>query len=138
MQVGPEGRIFFSPPQHKVSETGQVQVERETVRVPLLSFRPGTGPSDIHKDNESTYFHSKEIECTPSDIPRRHLTDGIIIGENSNGSGLGHVPFSPSRIPDKHEKICVRAPEEIRIPVGCSGQPINDILSSSKESDKAE
>ena len=138
VQVGSEGCIFFSSPQHKVSETGQVQVERETVRVPLLSFRPGTGPSDIHKVNESAYFHSKKIECTPSDISRRHLIDGLITGENSNGSGLGHVPFPPSRINYKHEEVCARAPEEIRVPGGCSGQPINDILYSSKESNKAE
>ena len=52
--------ILLSPSGNSIPKISPFQVERETVRVSLPSFWPGSSTQDIHKTDESPCSHPKE------------------------------------------------------------------------------
>ena len=130
VQIRSQGCLLFCSPKYKIKETSKIQVEGETIRVPMSGIWPSTSSKDIYETYESANIHPSKDKHSASYLPRRHAIDGNIPVRHLNGSGLGYVPFSPSGPNSQHEEISVDPSERNRIPGHLSEQSGNDIFSS--------
>ena len=86
VQIRSERRLFYRSPKHKIQKTSKISVEKETIRVPVSSFRTGTSTQGIHKITQSPNFNMQETEHPPDNILGRPVTNGIELPGNLLGT----------------------------------------------------
>ena len=108
VQARHEGRLFLSPPKQKLKGKSSFSVVRETIRVPLPLFRPGSCTKDLYKNLKSSHVAFKAIEHSNNHISGRH----VITGENNGGdlSSQRHTNLSvaTSGVCNKSKEISTR------------------------------
>ena len=137
VQTRSERCLLFDPSQPSIEETGEVQVEGNPIRVPLLGIRSGPCTENIHKTPESPHKHPQKTRDKTGNIPGRHLVHGDIQGKLADGQGLGFIPVSPPGFNYKPKEVGTSPNAKARISRDSSRQLEDDILVVTGEGSKA-
>lgn len=136
VQVRHEGRLLLDTPEHKVSETGPVQMAGETLRISLPLLRSGSSPKDFHETNESPNFHFEKTQREASDLSGRSSHYGSESRGAINGSRHSPIPISATGSDSESEEVGVRSSIPLDLFGDSSGQPGDEILPTRKESEE--
>ena len=138
LQIRSEGCLLFSAPGNPIPEMGEVQLEREIVRVSLPSFRPGTRTENIHKTHESSCVNVETSRNQTSYLPGRPSHHGILERGADSSQRYHNLPFSPSGIDNKPREIRVQSNNTDRISGGDGKQPNHDTVLANGKGPKTE
>ena len=120
--------ILLSPPGDSIQKMGPIQLERETLRVPMPSLRLRASPENLHKNDESSCGSTEEIRNSSCDLSRRHVDTRSLSGGGDQGKRHDHVPIPLSRIDDKYEEVSLTSLPGIGVSGGHSQQLNHDLL----------
>lgn len=135
VQIRSQGCIFYGSPGNKVPETSEISLERETIRVPMPSFRTGPSTQDIHKIAESPNFNTQKIKHANNNLFRRHVNNGVELSGNLLGTGHNYLPFPTSGANDKLGKIHSDTPNNNRISGSKDRQHVHDTIFAREQSE---
>ena len=138
LQARPEGCLLLGTPGNSISKMGEIQLEREIVRVSLPSFWTGTRPEDFHKNHESSHINVETSGNQTDHIPRRHSYHGLQQGGADSSQRYNNFPFPSSGPNHKSREVGIRPNKLDRIPGGYGRQPSHDTVLTSGESSKTE
>ena len=105
VQIRSQGCVFFGSPQYSLSETGQVSLERNSLRVPLSGIRSRSGPKDFHKIDESSHFNSQEARGVPGDLFGRPINNGVVNRGVGPCTGHNNVSIPSFGVNHKSKKV---------------------------------
>ena len=132
VQNGSKRRLFLSPFEYPLTETGSFSVEGNSLRVSLPGVRSRTSAQGFYQTNESPHLHSEKIGGVPGDLSRRPVDYGAVDREIKNGAGYNYVSLSPPRPYHQPKKVGAGTHAIHRIPGHHSGQQ-GSVFSASGE-----
>ena len=138
LQVRSEGRLLLSTPGNPISKMGEVQLEREIVRVSLPSFWTGTRPKNIHQNYESTCVDVETIRNQTNHLPGRPVNNGILERGADSSQRYHNFPFSPSGVDNQSREIRIQSNKIDRISGGDGKQPRHDTVLANGKGSKTE
>ena len=115
LQVRSEGCLLLSTPGDPISEMGEVQLEREIVRVSLPSLWPGTRPKDIHQNHESSCVNVETTRNQTNHLLGRPIDNGILQRGADSSQRYHNFPFPSSGCDNKLRQIRVQPNTSNRI-----------------------
>jgi hypothetical protein len=138
VQTGSQGCILLSSPEPSIKEICEVQMERDTVRIPMPRLRARTCPKNLHQTHEGTGKHFEEIRHSTSNLSRRHPSDSVLSRRDKDGKRHSTLSVSPSGAYNKPEKISLESYTATGVSWSSGRQPTNGILSSRNQNSEAD
>ena len=110
-----KGRLFFCTHPQQLQKICEISLVRQSIRVPVLMFWPGSSPKDFFKIAKNTNCNFEENQCSSNNFSRQYITDGENASGNVNESRHIYFSITESRFCNQSEKICVTTNSSVRI-----------------------